>query len=431
LNCRKFPVLTLALLATATIVGAQTGTNAASPSASQSGPGGAQSSSAPGTPSSPSAPLQSAPTEAAVPPDATVITINGVCDVSLSASEDAKASAKSATATKSTTGTRTSTRAGAVKPDPSGAVGSKSASSVGDCKTQITRAQFEKLLKTAAPTAPPSARRQIAARFVQFFTAANEGVKLGVEKDPDFPEQLALMRLQLLAQDAEKKLQTQAADVSEADEKNYYGQNPSAFEEVTLTRIFVPRTGAAPASSAQGQTSPDAEAIAKDARQQLASGIDPEKVKKSVYDQLKNTTTPPTTKFGAKRRGTLPPAHEQKVFEMKPGEVSDVISDSVGYVVYRVDSRQELPFDQVKDDIKRKITQQRMEDARQQILNASKADFNDSYFGPEAAPPKPPSLGGTPPSLRPGAAGVGSGNVPPGASPNQSQQQSQPATPKK
>ena len=66
-------------------------------------------------------------------------------------------------------------------------------------------------MKTVAAGAPASARRQVANRYVQFLTAANEGVKLGVDKDPDFTEQLALMRLQLLAQDAERKLQSDAA----------------------------------------------------------------------------------------------------------------------------------------------------------------------------------------------------------------------------
>jgi hypothetical protein len=273
-----------------------------------------------------------------------------------------------------------------------------------DCKTQITRADFEKLFKTVTPPGTPeSARRQVAARYVQFLTAANEGVKLGVEKDPEFSEQLALMRLQLLAQDAERKLQTQASNVSEADEKAYYDQNPSAFEEVTLTRIFVPRPATDPA---KGEQAPDPKAIADSARQQLAAGDDPDKVQKSVFEQLKNSNAPPSTKFGAKRRGSLPPGHEQKVFALKQGEVSDVIPDSIGFVIYRADSKQQLPFEQAKDEVKRKLTQQRLEDARQQIVGASKADYNEAYFGPETASPRPGSLGSPTPTQHPGAGGA-------------------------
>jgi hypothetical protein len=385
LNLRTFPILATAFFIGAGISAAQTEAgNANNNSATTPGH---QSVPAPAAPSLSAGPGQSAAAQpqAAVPPSAAVITINGVCEVT-------------------TNGVVKNASAGTAK---AGAVRSKapSAASTPDCKTQITRAEFEKLFKTVTPPGTPeSARRQVAARYVQFLTAANEGVKLGVDKDPEFSEQLALMRLQLLAQDAERKLRAQASDVSEADAKAYYDQNPSAFEEVTLTRVFVPNTTT---DAAKGEQPIDSKAIADKARQQLVAGDDPDKVQKSVFEQLKNSNTPPSTKFGAKRRGSLPPAQDQEIFALKQGEVSEVIPDSIGFVIYRADSKQQLPFEQAKDEVKRKLTQQRLEDARQQISGASKADYNDTYFGPETAIPKPGSLGSPPPSQRPGQSAPG------------------------
>jgi len=342
---------------------------AAAQNASGAAASGVQSSQA----ASPVAPATS------VAPNAPVITIEGICDVSLTGSVKAPARATTAAKAPATSPTR---------------------STDGSCKTQVTRAEFENLLKAVAPGAPPAVHRQIASRYVQLLTAANEGIKLGVNKDPEFDEQLAISKLQLLAQMAERKLQTEATNVSESEEKTYYDQNPSAFEEVTLTRIFVPREK--PAASG-AQPAVDAKAIADSARQQLVAGDDADKVQKSVYDQLKNTTTPPATKFGSKRRGTMAPAQEQQIFSLKPGEVSEVMPDSIGYVIYRVDSKQQLPFDQVKDDVKRRIAQQHVEDVRQKILNASKADYNEAYFGPESASPRVGPAGGAPPASRPPA----------------------------
>ena len=376
--------LTIATYAVAVAQGAPTPAKPVAPS------GGATQAPTPNAPSTPA--------DSNVPLDAPVITINGVCDVSPSG--QAKSAPRPA-------------------PQAKGAAVSAPSAARPDCKTQITRAEFEKLLKTVASGAPPSARRQVAARYVQFLTAANEGVKLGVDKDPDFSEQLALMRLQLLAQDAERKLQTEASNVSDTDIKAYYDQNPSAFEEVTLTRIFVPRSSSDPASA---QPAADSKAIADNARQQLAGGGDPEKIQKAVFEQLKTTTEPPSTKFGAKRRGTLPPAHEQKIFSLKQGEVSDVLQDSIGYVIYRVDAKQQVPFEQAKEQVKQRITQQRIEDARQKIMGASKADYNDAYFGSEAAGPRP-----TAPTLKPKAETTP--NSPPTAGTNASPTQS--ANPKK
>jgi hypothetical protein len=337
-----------------------------------------------------------------------VITINGVCSVS----------APGLTAPARTAAGKTGTAAKAAPPSSSSSAGS-------DCKTRVTRAEFEKLIKSVAPTAPPTARRQIANRYAQLLVAANEGERLGVEKEPEFKDQLALMRLQLLAQNAERKLQANAANVSDTDGKAYFDQNPSAFEEVTLTRIFVPRSAGDDKAGA-----PDAKAIADTARQQLASGGDPEKLEKQAYDQLKITTQPPSTKFGAKRRGTLPPAHEQQIFALKQGEVSQVIPDSVGYVIYRVDSKQPLAYADVKEEVKRKLTQQRLQDQSQQIFSSAKTDYNEAYFGPDAGP-RPPSMSrpGERPTT-PGAAGPGdSGTGTPPAAPTASSQ-SQPTSPK-
>ncbi|HWC16396.1 MAG TPA: peptidylprolyl isomerase, partial [Terriglobales bacterium] len=311
----------------------------------------------------------STPPLSAVPENTAVITIDGICGVALNGTvkrpAQPAAAAKSATAAKTTTG--------------------KTSTAPADCKTEVTRGEFERLTKTVAAGAPVTVYRQIASRYVQVLTAANQGVKLGVDKDAEFNdqlnEQLALVRLQMLAQYAERKLQAEAANISDAEEKAYYDQNPPAFEQVTLTRIFVPRAPAGnPAGTGAGTqpatAPPDSDAIAENARKQLLAGDDAEKIQKSVYEQLKNTSAPPTTNFGTRRRGALPPAQEQKVFALNSHDVSEVMSDSIGHVIYRVESKQVLPFDQVKDEIKRKMTQQRLEDSRQKIMSASNADYN-------------------------------------------------------
>jgi len=397
---RQFPFFCIALFATAAIAVAQT------PAAPSTASGSLSIAHAPQAPSPSAQPAATpgAPSLSALPGNTTVITINGLCGVSLNGT------------------VKSPPRATTPKP-------ATSASSPVDCKTQVTRAEFEHLTKTVAAGAPVTVYRQIASRYVQVLTAANEGVKLGVEKDPEFndqlTEQLALVRLQMLAQYAERKLQAEASNISEAEQKAFYDQNPSAFEQVTLTRIFVPRSSPPAGGSAQPappSPAPDSDAIAESARKQLVAGDDPEKVQKSIYEQLKNTTTPPTTNFGTRRRGALPPAQEQKVFLLNPHEVSEIMSDSIGHVIYRLEAKQVLPFDQVKDEIKRKLTQQRLEDSRQKIMSASKADYNDAYFGPETAAPRPGSAGAPP--------AASSAPVPRPAAPSSPAATSQPSNPK-
>ena len=397
---RKFLFFCIALFATAALAVAQT---PAAPGTASGSSSTAHAVQVP-NPSAQPAAAPGAPSLAALPANTPVITINGLCGVSLNGT------AKSPSL-------------------PGTAKAATSASSPQDCKTQVTRAEFEHLTKTVAAGAPVTVYRQIASRYVQVLTAANEGVKLGVEKDPEFndqlTEQLALVRLQMLAQYAERKLQAEASNISEAEQRAYYDQNPSAFEQVTLTRIFVPRNvppAGAAAQPAVPSPAPDSEAIAESARKQLAAGDDPEKVQKSIYEQLKNSTTPPTTNFGTRRRGALPPTQEQKVFSLNPHDVSEVMSDSIGHVIYRLESKQVLPFDQVKDEIKRKLTQQRLEDSKQKIMSTSKADYNEAYFGPETAAPRPGPAGAPP--------AASSATVPRPAAPSSAGTTSQPSNPK-
>ena len=94
--------------------------------------GGASQAAAPNAPSTPA--------ESNVPADAPVITINGVCDVSPN---------------------------GQAKPAPQAkaAAGSAPSAARPDCKTQITRAEFEKLLKTVASGAPAATIRSMSSRI--------------------------------------------------------------------------------------------------------------------------------------------------------------------------------------------------------------------------------------------------------------------------
>src|ERR1700686_2731908 len=93
---------------------------------------------APDTMAKPQAP---ADTSAAVPPEAPVITVNGVCPAKpkpAAAKTAAGAAAKPATETKAAAGT----------------------TPAADCKTVITKAQFEKLASGVAPNMTPQLKKQ-------------------------------------------------------------------------------------------------------------------------------------------------------------------------------------------------------------------------------------------------------------------------------
>jgi hypothetical protein len=101
----------------------------------------------------------------------------------------------------------------------------------------------------------------------------------------------------------------------------------------------------------------------------------------------------PTINLAKIRRTGLPPAHAA-VFDLKPGEVSRVISDTGGHYIYKVNSKDQVPQDQVKDEIKATLQNQRTRDAMDKYQNSFQVETNEMYFGP----PGPAGPGG----MRPG-----------------------------
>jgi hypothetical protein len=313
-------------------------------------------------------PAAAATPQANVPESAPVLTIKGVCN-----------GAKSATAT-----------------------------SAGDCKTVITRAEFEKLANALQPNMPPQVKRQLANAYPRLLAMSREAEKRGLDKTPAFAEKMKWAKMQALNQDLNRDLQAQADKVSDQDIEDYYKKNQSAFEQATLERIFVPK--AKQAESKEGESPDEAkakqqaseEAMTKEAealRTRAAGGEDFEKLQKEAFDSAELKGNPPSSNMGKVRRNNLPPAHAS-VFDLKPGEVSQVINDGAsGHYIYKLVSKDLQPLDQVKDEIHAQLRNQRMRDSVQAIQNSATPELNEAYFGP--AGPNPPMPGGRPPMAPP------------------------------
>lgn len=134
-------------------------------------------------------------------------------------------------------------------------------------------------------------------------------------------------------------------------------------------------------------------------RAQLVAGGDPEKLQKAAFAAGGLPGTPPTPKMDKVRRTSLPPAH-QSVMELKVDEVSEVISDPSGNYIYKMISKEAMPLDAAKTEIRNTISAQRYREAMQKFQN--NADLNDAYFGPMRGPGMPMQpRGPRPPNTKP------------------------------
>ena len=283
------------------------------------------------------APNHEGATSTSVAPDAAVLTIKGLCSAPPS---DGKDSGKS------------------------------------PCETVVTRAQFEKLVNAIQPDADSASRRQIAQAYPQFLIMAHEAQQRGLDHQPGFEERLAFARLQILSQVLTRQIQQEAALVPDKDIDNWYQSHTKDFEQANLERLIVPNT--------RQQGDNVEEAMSREAtmlRTRAAAGEDFTKLQKEAYEfaGVAGNNQPDPNMLDMHRRG-LPPAHAA-AFDLKPGEVSQVISDATGHYVYKMDSKEIQPLQDVRQEISNTLRRQRLKEMMEAVQRAFTTEMNRAYFG--------------------------------------------------
>jgi len=286
------------------------------------------------------------------------------------------------------------------------------------CKTVISRAQFEKLAESLQPGMSPAIRRQLATAYSRMLRMSTAAEKRSLDKGPKYEEMLQFARMQILSQELSRALQEDAGKVTDGDIDEYYKKNEASYEQATFARIFVPRakqivnpvvkpkvgakagTKAGVKASATASTNqPPTEAqkkaseetmkkLAASLRARAAKGEDADTLQKEAYTAAGLPGNAPSTKMEKVRRTTLP-ANHQAVMDLKPGEVSEVISDpNSGHYIYKLVSKETLSIDAVKAEIRNTMSSQRYRDSMQNFQG--NVDLNDAYFGPTRNPAMPP-----------------------------------------
>ena len=271
-----------------------------------------------------------------------------------------------------------------------------SASKEADCKTVVTRAEFEQLVNAVAPTIAPPARKQLATQYGMALVMVHKAHQMGLDQGPKFQELMRVARIGVLTKELSQSLQDEASNVSEQEIEAYYHSNGAAFEEVELQRIFIPRSKqvvegkekpADDAAKKQQQESEEAmKKLAEALRTRAAAGEDFDKLQDEAIAASEMKGKPPT-QLGKVRRTSLPP-DQAAIFNLKPGETSQLISTPNGYLVYKVGEKDTLPLDKVQAEISSTLRSQRMQDALQKIQQSATPELNEKYFAeaPAAAP---------------------------------------------
>ena len=298
-------------------------------------------------------PAQAPETAAEIPPTAPVITLAGLC--------------------------------------PNAAAGTPKTSP--ECKTVVTKAEFEKIIDTLNPKLPPSARQNVAADYAKMLVFSDLAKKRGLEDTPRFKELLQFLKMQVAAQELVRSVQEESKP-SQAEIQKYYDANPSKFEEVSLKRLFIPRNTPNAKTTDPRPTDESLKAEGEKARARLVAGEDFDKVEKDIYDSKGYKVPPPPTSIPNWRREAAPPA-QAPVFDLKQGEFSSVMVEPAGAYVYKLEQKKAIPLEEVKNEIESQLGSEKMRANMDALTSSVKPEMNEAYFR---------SLGAPPPS-RPGMVG--------------------------
>jgi len=351
---------------------------------------------------------------AEVPMSAVVLTIKGVCPATTPAASKTAAAGKTA---------------------------APAAKKPADCKTELTRAQFEKIAGGLSSNVTPQLKRQLEAALPRFMAMSEAAKAKGLDKSPRFIETLKIARMQILTTELQRTVQEEADKIPPEKIAAYYKSNPEAYEQFSLDRLFIPRNKQAEAEDKDDAKEPEklteeqqkAKEAADKAKQEegeqelskladslrgrAAAGEDFVKLQKEAFAAAGQKVDNPTVNLPKVRRTGLPPAHAS-VFDLKAGEVSPVISDNGGHYIYKVVSKEVLPLDQVKDEIHNKLKSERMKEVMDKYTNSFQAVPNEAYFGP-AGPAGAPGGRPGPPHMRPQMPGAPTPQAQPQGAPPQ------------
>lgn len=188
---------------------------------------------------------------------------------------------------------------------------------------------------------------------------------------------------------------------TEEDAKKYYSTNKKEFEtpeQVKASHILViPDTDP---NTDPNQAKAKAKTKAEDLLRQIKDGADFATLAKARSDGPSGAKG---GDLGFFSRGQMVPAFEKVAFQLKVGQVSDIVETRFGYHIIRVTDHKDsnvITFEQARDDIINRLTQQKQRELSMQYVESLKAKAKIVYPpGKEPRPARQPSI--APPTRSP------------------------------
>ncbi len=290
-----------------------------------------------------------------IPQDATIVTIDGLCD-------------------------------------PSSPVAFKPS-----CKTTMTRAQFEKILFAIQPESPQAARRQFANDYTNTLVKARKARELGLDKQPDFESRVEVLRLVVTKKALELTINVQEWDkISDKQIEDYYKANPQEFVQVNLEKLFVPwfepdddpkkPLSEADKKKRNEQSFRDLKVEAEKLYQRASAGEDflALQIEANKFTDTNNGTSARGDVVLERFRRKMFPPFLVPVMDEEPGHLTPILTADNGYYIFKVTKKSMLPLEKVRLEIHGELRDAVVDKLKAAIVQAAASStvYNPDYFGP-------------------------------------------------
>jgi hypothetical protein len=281
-------------------------------------------------------------------------------------------------------------------PCPNSAAHAKSAAA-SECKVTVSREEFEALVNGMNPQMVKGERRVLADAYGKALALSLEATRRGLDRDPRLQAQLRYSRLIMLANAMSKEIYKDALNGRAQDAEHYYSLHKSQFERFNFERLYIPleKRASSPSQSTIVETASEKpEDLKKDEMKQLAdqmyaralAGEDFGKLQKEVF-QTAGIASDANIKVEDLRRGDLSDV-QNVIFDLKPNQISSVLTDQTGYFIYKLVSRTVPPFETVKPQVTVRMQNDKSAQGIRSIEKAAQAEVNSAYFD-KYDPPEP------------------------------------------
>jgi parvulin-like peptidyl-prolyl isomerase len=249
---------------------------------------------------------------------------------------------------------------------------------------KVTKAEMDYVLNNLSPEAQQAVQKQglstLGQEYAVMLLLSQKAVSDHLDASPEFRQQLALKKDQMLAAEEYRNMATQAK-VSPDEVSAYYDAHKSDFQEATVREFVVRKKSADAKADDPGLSPKDAEARLASIQKAIAGGTDVADVAKqfNVPNVVVVEPEPRTV-----HRGQLLPALDKAAFELADNQFSEPVDTPNALIELQLLGRQQAELKDVSQTIENELRQQKVKVALDDLKAKANITMDPEYFKPAA-----------------------------------------------